>query len=118
MPDMKPSDDCGQFANWKFADPPHTGVYLSKAVHEGTEPVTYVSHDSDDGAWQLLSDSMTESGGVLSCFHHPIDKDPSISELADLPLGWWAERKAPGEPWHRYQHEPEEASSEELEAGG
>ena len=32
----------------------------------------------------------------------------SLSELADLPLGWWAEREKPGEPWVRHKHEPEE----------
>ncbi len=76
--------------DWKFPDPPHTGVYLSKAVHEGTEPVTYVSHDEDDGAWQFLGDSMSDGGGpVIVCFHHPIDVDPSLKELIDLPLGWY-----------------------------
>lgn len=95
--------------NWKFPDPPHTRVYLSKTVQNGAEPVTYVSHDADDGAWQFLGDSMTDSGGVLSCFHHPIDNDPSLAELADLPLGWYAERSKPGEPWIRKQREPEES---------
>lgn len=97
-----------KFANWKFPDPPHTGVYLSKAVHEGTEPITYVSHDADDGAWQFLGDTMSESGAVLVCLHHPIDEDPSLAELADLPLGWCAERDIPGEPWHRYEHPADE----------
>lgn len=88
--------------NWKFQDPPHTGVFLSETVHNGSEPVTYVSHDADDGAWQFLGSSMADGGGpVLSCFHHPIDGDPSLSELADLPLGWFAERTKVGEPWVR-----------------
>ena len=113
---MDAMGDRDQFVDWKFQDPPHTGVYLSKAVHEGVEPVTYVSHDADDGAWQFLGDTMSQSGCVLSCFHHPIDNDPSLSELADLPLGWWAEREAPGKPWQRGQHEPIEADGEELEA--
>jgi hypothetical protein len=104
-------DESVKFPNWKFPDRPHTGVYLSKSVHEGSEPITYVSHDDDDGSWQFLGDSMTASGGALSCLHHPIDNDPSLVELADLPLGWYAERDAPGEPWCRYQHEPDEAES-------
>jgi Domain of unknown function (DUF4262) len=88
--------------NWKFQDPPHTGVFLSETVHNGSEPVTYVSHDADDGAWQFLGSSMADGGGpVLSCFHHPIDGDPSLTELADLPLGWFAERTKVGEPWVR-----------------
>jgi hypothetical protein len=100
------ADPQSSLFNWKFPDPPHTGVYLSKTVQNGAEPVTYVSHDADDGAWQFLGDSMSDSGGVLSCFHHPIDNDSSLTELADLPLGWYAERSKPGEPWIRKQHEP------------
>lgn len=92
---------------WKFPDPPHTGVFLSRAVHDGTEPVTYVSHDASDGAWQFLGDSMADGGGpVLVCFHHPVDSDAGLTELADLPLGWYAERSKVGEPWVRKKHEP------------
>ena len=95
--------------DWKFPDEPHKMVFLSKAVHTGAEPVTYVSHDLEDGAWQFLGDSMT--GGedpVIVCFHHPIDRDRSLSDLADLPSGWYAERSGPGEAWIRHEQEPEE----------
>ncbi len=103
------ADPSSSLFNWKFPDPPHTRVFLSEAVHSGTEPITYVSHDVEDGAWQFLGDSMTgESKPVISCFHHPIDKDSSLNDLADLPLGWWAERAKLGEPWVRHQHEQEE----------
>jgi len=100
--------------NWKFPDPPHTMVYLSKTVHEGQEEITYVSHDVEDGAWQFLGDTMTESGGVISCFHHPIDKDPTLAELADLPPGWYAQRETPNAPWTRHQQDSEE-TEEEIE---
>lgn len=97
--------------NWKFLDDPHTRVFLSDTVHKGTETVTYVSHDAEDGAWQFLGHSMSDGGGpVTSCFHHPIDRDPSITELADLPLGWYAERDAVGEPWTRKKHTTDESS--------
>ena len=56
---------------------------------------------------------MSDGGGpVVSCFHHPIDKDPSLSDLADLPLGWAAERAKLGEPWTRYKREVEEEPSQ------
>jgi hypothetical protein len=103
------ADPASSLFDWKFSDPPHTMVFLSKAVQSGAEPITYVSHDSEDGAWQFLGDGM--AGGekpVICCFHHPIDNDRSLVELADLPLGWWAERTKPGEPWLRHQHEKEE----------
>lgn len=100
--------------DWKFPDPPDTRVFLSQAVDSKTEPITYVSHDIEDGAWQFLGDSM--AGGhepVISCFHHPIDDDPTLNELADLPLGWWAERSKPGEPWIRRQHDPSGSDNDE-----
>ena len=100
------ADPKSSLFNWKFPDPPHTRVFLSKTVHEGTEAVTYVSHDEDDGSWQFLGDSMSDGGGpVISCFHHPIDNDPSLGELADLPLGWWAERDKPGNEWKRHKQD-------------
>lgn len=101
------ADPKSSLFDWKFADPPHTQVFLSKSVHEKREPITYVSHDEEDGAWQFLGDSMSNGGGpVISCFHHPIDDDPTLNELADLPTGWRAERAKPGEPWIRSKHEP------------
>jgi hypothetical protein len=97
------------FPDWGFADSPHTNAFLSNTVYNGSEPITYVSHDADDGAWQFLGASMDDGGGpVLVCLHHPIDSDPSLKELSDLPLGWCAERDAPGEPWRRRQCEPQE----------
>ena len=105
------TDPTSSLFNWKFPDPPHTGVYLSETVHNGIEPVTYVSHDAEDGTWQLLGNSMSDGGGpVLSCFHHPIDRDPSLAELADLPLGWYAERAKVGELWVRKKHSSDEES--------
>jgi hypothetical protein len=105
------ADPKSSLFNWKFPDDPHMRVFLSETVHKGTEPVTYVSHDSEDGAWQFLGDSMSDGGGpVISCFHHPIDRDPTLAELADLPVGWYAERDRLGEPWTRKKHPPEDTS--------
>jgi hypothetical protein len=104
----KPADRGSRFPDWKFPDSPHTSAFLSNAVHKGSEPITFVSHDSDDGAWQFLGDSMAgESKPVMGCLHHPIDRDPSLKDLADLPLGWCGERAKPGDPWTRHKQEPE-----------
>jgi hypothetical protein len=48
------ADPSSSLFDWEFPDPPHTGVNLSKAVHAGVEPITYVSHDADESAWQFL----------------------------------------------------------------
>lgn len=105
------ADPASSLFQWKFPDPPHTRVFLSETVFKGTEPVTYVSHDAEDGAWQFLGNSMADGGGpVISCFHHAIDRDPGLAELADLPLGWYAERGNVGEPWIRRKRTPDDAS--------
>ncbi|MES2391519.1 MAG: DUF4262 domain-containing protein [Acidobacteriota bacterium] len=102
-------DKSSSLYDWKFSDGPHTSSYLSETVSKKDEPVTYVSHDHN-GDWQFLGDSMSEGGGpVLSCLHHPIDHDPTLKELHDLPPGWYAIREKPGEPWQRFEHPPEEA---------
>jgi hypothetical protein len=94
--------------NWKFPDPPHARAFLSETVHKGTEPVVFVTHDTEDGAWQFLGDSMSDGGGpIISCLHHPIDSDPSLAELFDLPPGWYAERRQAGEPWIRKKLTPD-----------
>jgi hypothetical protein len=102
------NDPDSSLFDWKFPDPPDTSAYLSKTVHEKEEPVTYVSHDAD-GDWQFLGDLMSDGGGpVLSCLHHPIDDDPTLKELFDLPFGWCASREKPGSSWQRFGRPPEE----------
>lgn len=94
-----------RLSGWKFFDSPDKLVFSSEAVCSGLEPVTRVSHDASDGAWQFLGDSMVgEREPVGSCFYHLIEADPTLNELADLPPGWWAERTKPGSRWKRHKH--------------
>ena len=99
-----------RFPDWKFPDKPHTKAFVSKAIQEKTEWITYVTHDLSDGAWQILGETGIETGGPeLACLHHLVERDPTLEELADLPKGWCAERAAPGQPWERFEKGPEEA---------
>jgi len=95
-------DRASSLYDWKFSDPPHTGAYTTRAIEVGVEPVTYVSHDEDDGSWQFHGPSESSAGSAcLVCLHHFVDKDRSIVELFDLPRGWCAWRKTPSDPWIR-----------------
>jgi hypothetical protein len=88
--------------DWKFSEPLHTGVYTTNRIKDGEEPIIYVSHDSDDGAWQFHGPSESKSeSAALVCFHHIVDKDASINQLHDLPRGWCASRETPSDPWVR-----------------
>ena len=102
------NDEASSLFSWKFADDPHTSASLSKGVQQKTESVTYVAHESN-GDWQFLGDLMLEGGGpVIACLHHPIDEDPTLAELHDLPPGWGASRNTVGDPWERFELPPED----------
>jgi hypothetical protein len=106
-------DPSSSLYNWKFSDSPHASAYLSQTVFDKKEHITYVSHDVEDGAWQFLGDKMAGGGGpIVSCLHHPIDDDPTLKELADLPLGWYATRENSESPWQRFEHPPEKTKNE------
>jgi hypothetical protein len=96
--------------NWNFLDDPHTSVFISKGVQERGEPVVFVAHNRDDGSWEFLGKSMIQEGELPlgSCFHHPIDNDPTLAELHDLPLGWFATREKPGMKWRRCEEKLED----------
>jgi len=74
----------------------------------GQDNVTRVCHDTEDGAWQFLGpgDARREDLAYV-CFHHIIDKNSTISELADLPLGWCARREEVTALWIREVAPPE-----------
>ena len=66
------------------------------------EPILLVTHDADDGMWQFLTGGPVQmADAMLVSLRELYRLDPSIGELADLPLGWTAERSAPEQPWTR-----------------
>jgi hypothetical protein len=69
-------------------------------VFERQEPVLLVSHDANDGTWQLIGASDADaSTGKVGHLHHAIDEDPSLLDVLDLPAGRSAVRTGAGAPW-------------------
>jgi len=102
------NDPNSSLHDWKFNDPPHTGVFTTKRVMKGDDPVIRVFHDIVDGAWQFHGpDESKREDLAYVCFHHIIDKDPTIKELANLPLGWCAWREKVMAPWIRELSAPD-----------
>jgi hypothetical protein len=90
--------------DWPFDDPPNVAVITIRRVISGGLPITYVSHDEDDGAWQFLvlepaPPQMSEA--MLVGLASIVRLDPTILELADLPIGWCAWRRGQTEQWQR-----------------
>ncbi|MCK5708515.1 MAG: hypothetical protein KAI43_12775 [Candidatus Aureabacteria bacterium] len=73
---------------------------------EGKKTILYVSHDIEDGAWQFLTGEIPkEEEARILLLEEIVELDPSVSELADLPMGWFAERQNKNEPWSRTKKE-------------
>ena len=93
--------------DWPFADPPHVATITTSKVIEEGHPILLVTHDADAGMWQFLCGTTNnpKDGRVvgLSCM---LERDASIAELADLPLGWRAWRKSPETAWERCESPP------------
>src|SRR5690349_15886632 len=89
-------------SNWPFDDPPNVTTITTRQVLEEGYPILLVTHDEEDGCWQILCGTTIDpsEGRVvgLDCMYN---LDPSIGELADLPLGWTAWRKDTASPWNR-----------------
>ncbi|XVV08601.1 hypothetical protein ACQP2X_27560 [Actinoplanes sp. CA-131856] len=69
-------------------------------VFEKSEPILYVSHDADDGIWQLIGASdANPKTGKLGHLHHAVDEDPTLLDILDLAPGESVERGGPGRPW-------------------
>lgn len=90
-----------QRIGWRFYEPKEQAVLTTRFVLDDGLPILRVVHDHD-GDWQFLCGSLVETRDAkVVCLESIVEMSPGISELADLPLGWCAERDAPGSPWHR-----------------
>jgi hypothetical protein len=91
---------------WPFPDPPNVAVFTTTRVVKDGEPILYVAHDAEDGAWQFHAGAEIGSGALAEVMvvslQSMLERDQSLSELADLPLGWAAERTRAGALWKRF----------------
>jgi hypothetical protein len=87
-----------------FADGECAEALTTVAVLEDEAPILLVSHDADDGMWQVLCGTTNEpEDGRLTCLGCLFEIDPTLAEIADLPRGWEAYRDHVGAPWQREQ---------------
>ena len=87
---------------WRFADPKNVAVITTKQVMREHQPILFVSHDADDGAWQFhTGEPVDEDDAMIVGLARVVELDKSLYELADLPLGWSAWRESVGQPWQR-----------------
>jgi hypothetical protein len=82
--------------------PGNLAVLTTESIIHGGQPILFVTHDEDDGGWQFHDGyEPKEEDAMVVSIRQILHLDPSLNELADLPLGWQAWREAPGDPWQR-----------------
>jgi hypothetical protein len=73
---------------------PNDLVITTRLVMEEAWPILLVTHDTEQPpGWQFVNgsgDTDDPSTGIPVHVEHVLERDPSISELADLPPGWRA----------------------------
>lgn len=93
---------------WPFRDPQNVSVFTTSSVVSGKAPILYVTHDEDDGAWQFHSgEALTDDQPKVVSLAAIVKLDSTVKELADLPLGWEANRKSKGDKWVRSAQKPD-----------
>ena len=85
----------------RFKDDPKTMVITTKRVINREVMVSIVFHDEEDGMWQFLDgiDTDENSAAVIS-LSEMVSIDPTVEQIADLPLGWVAWRSDLSSEWH------------------
>ena len=92
--------------SWPFADPPNLSVITQHSIFKEGRPILLVVHDEEDGGWSFLDGGeFRVEAAMLVALKTVVSHDASIAALADLPLGWQAQRAGLGDPWKREKSE-------------
>jgi hypothetical protein len=92
--------------SWPFPVAADAMAFTCVHVVEGQAPALYVERDADAELGEDWSVSCgvahpDKSALVLAHLRHLVIRSPGLREVADLPLGWWAERADARAPWRR-----------------
>lgn len=86
---------------WRFSAGKNRAVFTTRSIVEEGRPVLLVTHD-EEGDWQFLGGAANDlADGRLVSLETVVKRHPSVTELADLPRGWRAERNDAADAWRR-----------------
>jgi hypothetical protein len=90
--------------DWPFSDPQNIAVLTTGKVVFENYPILQVSHDAEDGTWQFHpGEDVDIEDAKIVALSGIAKRDPSILELADLPMGWTAVRNSQDDEWQRFK---------------
>jgi hypothetical protein len=88
--------------DWPFDQPRNCATFTMRQVLDGLEPILLVTPDADDHAWQFIGRTgACEEDCRIVALAAIVALDPTVLQVADLPPGWQAIRRGPGDPWER-----------------
>lgn len=88
--------------DWPFADAANTACITTRQVLDDGYPILMVAHDSEDGMWQILCGTTSDTHDArMIGLGEALKIDPSLAQIADLPLGWRAWRKDRESTWQK-----------------
>ena len=89
--------------NWQFPEPQNLAVITTKQVILENHPILYAFHH-EDGDWQFhTGEDLNEENATVVGLREIVNRDSSISDLANLPTGWIATRKSQNDDWQRFK---------------
>jgi len=86
----------------KFKEPENTAVFTTKFVIVDKKDITTVYHDKEDGAWQFMSEGHFDDFSTVAKLvglGQIVKIDSTLTQVADMPRGYFAHRKSKGEKW-------------------
>lgn len=87
-------------SDWPFEDAENTASLSMRPIFADGHPILFVTHDEEDGTWQFLTGGEPrQEDAMLVSLGSVFELDPSVGELADLPLGASASRESADAPW-------------------
>ena len=95
-------NSCQKPITKKFKESENTIVFTTKFVILENKDITIVYHYAEDNTWQFCSSDKASDYtdvAMLVRLGQIIKRDNTILEIADLPKGYIAFRKAKGEKW-------------------
>ena len=86
--------------------PSQLGAVVQLTVLDGVEPAREVIH-SDDNSWLVgdgINDPNVPGASIATHMRHVLALDPTVAQLASLPVGHIASRAEKHEPWRVARH--------------
>jgi len=91
---------------WAFDQARNVVTVTTRQVIHENYPILSVVHYEDDDSWAFTCGTSNKSEDLMLVgMGEVVDRDPTLTSIADLPPGWSASRKSIKDNWVRTKDE-------------